>query len=805
MRMRKNLLRWALLSSCVLCAGLTACSDDDAEAPRKTQYSVTAFASTTVPATVPAEGGTYSMTFTTRTETRAAAAEPVFEAWQYRITLGDAAGDPVKVVRPTTEVPVVVGANYSKEPRSVVIEMAVAADEATAVQWKKIVEAEQEPSLHDYCVTAFASTTVPAAVPYNGGDYAVTFETSIETRAADPIFVEWQYRITVGDEAGEAVAVSEKTESIDVTIAPNYTEQTRTVTIEMADAGAEPQWRKIVEAAQEPALMQVAGFYWTKGNVTLRDGQFALADKMSETGLYFRNGSKYGVPSDGSYAGTAYTPEPVQIALSDIPHGETNADPCAMIDPSLRTPTHMELYYLIDQEDYTNIHQLDGIDGIGFVGSTYFLPYCGAMELATGQINGRSSLGGYWGLGGNYVGDGVIYVLNEEYSLLDYDLAGLNMASLRCVKNIRQPSYVSHTPASVADNALFTLDIKTDPGDFELYEVGLETADGGLTQTYATDKKTGIDLIVPENDEPVAKEWRLFVNRIYTGISIEQPGLKNYARYVSHTPSEASYEAFTLTVVCESDLASFPVVVKGSDGSEFTGTGSKQNPTVAISVPENTGKERTLAIWVNGVDTKKSLVQEKNTTAKPYSVVWSEGYLTVREGQYVFAEPKQRGMYFKWKSRYGILFEGAVSSSTKYQGTVYGPEEQSIPAYADIPCGDVDPCSLVAPAGTWYMPDGELLSELTADGAKESGDGYRMCSDGSQNIFLAASGQLYRDGSKVMLSNIISVWTATESTTKPGQYSYLMWSTTSATGKPTVSSGGVVPATAMMVRCVRDK
>ena len=29
-------------------------------------------------------------------------------------------------------------------------------------------------------------------------------------------------------------------------------------------------------------------------------------------------------------------------------------------------------------------------------------------------------------------------------------------------------------------------------------------------------------------------------------------------------------------------------------------------------------------------------------------------------------------MYFKWKSKYGIKFEGTVSSSTKYQSVVYG-------------------------------------------------------------------------------------------------------------------------------------
>ena len=719
----------------MLCVVLSACSDDNTEPTKKTEYTVTEFASTTIPETIPAEGGAYTMTFTTRTETRSQPVVPVFEPWQYRVTLGEAVGDAIAVTEPKTEVSVVIGSNYSKEPRAVVVEMAVTEDAATPPRWIRIVEAEQEPALKDYCVTEYDSTTIPETVPYNGGGYKLGFTTSIETRAADPIFVEWQDRVTLGDKVGDPVAVTERTESIDVEIAGNYTENERNIVVEMADAGAEPQWTKIVEARQEAALVLTAGFYWAKGNVTLMDGKFAVADKMSDLGLYFRQGSKYGVPSDGgSYAGTAYTP------------------------------------------------------------------------LASGQISGKSQFGGYWGLGANYAGEGVIYVLNADYSMVDYDLAGTNMASLRCVKNIRQPSYVSHTPASVTDNASFKLTVKTDPGEFPAYEVDIEAEDGEIRSIDASPSETEVTLTVPKNDEVGNREWRLFINRVYSGISFVQPGKKNYVDYISHSPSKATYEAFTLSVKCESDLASFPVVIKGSDGLELTQNGSKENPTVSFSVPENAGEERTLAIWVNGSDTGKSVRQEANPATDAFSVTWSEGYLTVVDGAYTFAEPKERGMYFKWKSKYGIKFEGTVSSSTKYQGVVYGPDEQSIPNYADVPYGDVDPCSLVAPAGTWRMPTSEQLLELVADGAKEFEPyAFRMCSDGMQNIYMVPSGQLYKDGTKTMLPNIISVWTADESATKPGQYCYLAWSTASTTNNPSVSAGGVVPATAMMVRCVRSK
>ena len=585
----------------MLCVVLSACSDDNTEPTKKTEYTVTEFASTTIPETIPAEGGAYTMTFTTRTETRSQPVVPVFEPWQYRVTLGEAVGDAIAVTEPKTEVSVVIGSNYSKEPRAVVVEMAVTEDAATPPRCIRIVEAEQEPALKDYCVTEYDSTTIPETVPYNGGGYKLGFTTSIETRAADPIFVEWQYRVTLGDKVGDPVAVTERTESIDVEIAGNYTENERNIVVEMADAGAEPQWTKIVEARQEAALVLTAGFYWAKGNVTLMDGKFAVADKMSDLGLYFRQGSKYGVPSDGgSYAGTAYTP------------------------------------------------------------------------LASGQISGKSQFGGYWGLGANYAGEGVIYVLNADYSMVDYDLAGTNMASLRCVKNIRQPSYVSHTPASVTDNASFKLTVKTDPGEFPAYEVDIEAEDGEIRSIDASPSETEVTLTVPKNDEVGNREWRLFINRVYSGISFVQPGKKNYVDYISHSPSKATYEAFTLSVKCESDLASFPVVIKGSDGLELTQNGSKENPTVSFSVPENAGEERTLAIWVNGSDTGKSVRQEANPATNAFSVTWSEGCLTVVDGAYTFAEPKERGMYFKWKSKYGIKFEGTVSSSTKYQSVVYG-------------------------------------------------------------------------------------------------------------------------------------
>ena len=268
------------------------------------------------------------------------------------------------------------------------------------------------------------------------------------------------------------------------------------------------------------------------------------------------------------------------------------------------------------------------------------------------------------------------------------------------------------------DYKAFSLNVETDPGAFTYYDVTVWGDDGTFTQTGATDARPQVSVGIPKNDTKQDRTLRLFVNHIYTGVEFVQPAMTDYALYVSHTPASAEYGAFTLSVTCDSDMASFPVVVKGSDGGEWSGTGSKENPTVEIAIPENTGEERTLSIWVNGVDTKKTVKQGKQVVPLVYSVVWSEGYLTVRDGAYVFAAPKERGMYFKYKSQYGFALPDPLESKPKYGGVVYGPTATEM-AYADIPYGDTDPCSLVAPAGTWRMPTADELIELTSEGSKE--------------------------------------------------------------------------------------
>ena len=58
--------------------------------------------------------------------------------------------------------------------------------------------------------------------------------------------------MTLGDKVGDPVAVTERTESIDVEIAGNYTENERNIVVEMADAGAEPNGRRSSKPGRRP-------------------------------------------------------------------------------------------------------------------------------------------------------------------------------------------------------------------------------------------------------------------------------------------------------------------------------------------------------------------------------------------------------------------------------------------------------------------------------------------------------------------------------------------------------------------------
>lgn len=654
----------------------------------------------------------------------------------------------------------------------------------------------------DYIVTEYESSDIPSTIPYSGGTYTVKFKTDIESRAK---FESWQYRLHIGDNVTTEL-VDKQTESIDVVIDGNYDVDYRYIAIETAPAVADAEWKTVITAKQESALVKVGDYYWAKGNVALGDGKFIIAEKPTDKGLYFFSGSKYGIPSDGTYAGTAYSPEPVQISLADARKDE-QFDVCKAVSPALRLPSRGELENLAALGFLDNAKTEDGILCMTFDGSNMLMPFAGFVGLNNTTPVMVSTYGVYWGNGENFGGNKLLYIFNgsadNRYAMIYFDLTQENTGSVRCVRDIAEPAYVSHSPESVADNKEFALTVETTAGDFKEYLVEVEASDNAYDKATVTAANPKATITIPTNESTDNEiTWKIFVNGHFTGKTLIQPALTNYAFYKSHTPiDKQTYEAFTLTVNCKSDMASFTVEAKGTDGTNISGVGSKDNLAVALAIPENTAEaERTFAIYVNGEDTKQTIAQEGKPAPKPeLSVVWSEGYLTVKDGAYAFADKSERGMYFKWKSQWGVPF-----NATAYQGKAYGPDEASYAKFADVPqTGDVDPCSLVAPAGTWYLPSKAQIEELaTVDHTIEAKKSLTI-TDGTQTLLFVPAGQMMATATKPSLpDSAVLIWSA-EAGATAGKSAYMLWSISSTTGAQKVGENN--PKVGMMIRCVRNK
>lgn len=243
------------------------------------------------------------------------------------------------------------------------------------------------------------------------------------------------------------------------------------------------------------------------------------------------------------------------------------------------------------------------------------------------------------------------------------------------------------------------------------------------------------------------------------GYSVRCVRNEPFAEYVSHTPDGVlGSEAFTLTVNCRTNMPSFTVSLSGG-GLNLSETGSNVDPAVTFNVPANASSEdRIIKIIVNNRDTGVSVTQ-KGVAA----LTWSGGYLTVANGSYTFAEYDQLGMFFKYGSRYG-----APSGDTTYQGIAYGPDATTL-AYADIPFGEVDPCSLVAPAGTWRIPTQAEFEELLGNQYTITDGRYIKVETGNQTVYLAGpSGSLIATTGKVGLATTLYIVTSTVNPEKAG-------------------------------------
>ena len=91
--------------------------------------------------------------------------------------------------------------------------------------------------------------------------------------------------MNVGEATGEPVEITSKTDAVEISVPANYTENSRTITVEAAFTPApenyddEPStdvaWKEVASATQDAALVLIEDFYWAKGNITLKDGKFA--------------------------------------------------------------------------------------------------------------------------------------------------------------------------------------------------------------------------------------------------------------------------------------------------------------------------------------------------------------------------------------------------------------------------------------------------------------------------------------------------------------------------------------------------
>lgn len=403
---------------------------------------------------------------------------------------------------------------------------------ATALSALLLSCGKEEVSV-EYVHTSYEKSDFPETISFNGGTFKFSFkaDTVKLTRASEPIFLAWKYRVNVGEATGEPVEITSKTDAVEISVPANYTENSRTITVEAAFTPApenyddEPStdvvWKEVASATQEAALVLIEDFYWAKGNITLKDGKFAIAENMSDAGLYFKKGSSYGVSSEpDTYDGLAYTPSRVKIDLAAIPENDPADDPCAKVDPGLRLPTYEEAYYLYYQEDLDKEHTLNGVKGVGFKNCDYFLPYAGTMSKTDGTISKKNSYGAYWLDGESYEGDRSIYVISDEYSMIYYDLSNTNLASVRCVKNIKQPSLVSYSPKTLDSYKEFNLEVVTNPGEFALYKVELLSDIGDVSEISCTPKVTTVTFKNMEaNTSKKDKTWKIFINGKYTGES----------------------------------------------------------------------------------------------------------------------------------------------------------------------------------------------------------------------------------------------------------------------------------------------
>lgn len=589
-------------------------------------------------------------------------------------------------------------------------------------------------------------SSIKRTMPWNGGYFPIEVKTQTKGNR-------WMVRVNVDGVQGEAVECTGTT--ADVLIPANVTEQESLITVELM---SEKRWTAIAESTQPSGIVVVNGTKWVRGNLTVLKEKFAFT-APEEYGMLFKHNSLHGVASEGSaYSGVTFTPEQTTIEWSAIP-ADMGDDPCRKVEPANTwcLPNIDQLYDLYDVSG--ELVNTGRFQGCYFADNKLFLPAAGTRDIETGELGFQKTNGAYWASGTSTEGEGEIlfFSLSDDgYSGVDYNLTG-NLSSVRCVKMDKMADYVSHTPATDAPKDAFDLTVtcKSNMPTFMVRILGPYESELDM-EVEASISNPVAKFTIPKNESIYPRTLKIIVNGVYTGKTVTQSGISDYAVYISRSPSakKVAGDAFSLSVTCASDLESFDVKLYTENKTvDLTQKGSKNSMVVRFDVPaNNSGVSRDLLLSVNGV-----VVDDKISQAHKPAVygdveigttTWAKGNIIASAGNFAIGSPKDKGLFFMLNSIYGVSSDDAT-----YSGTAYNPAPTSV-AWQSIPY-DVggDPCALVLPKDTWRLPTKAEITELknaavslyTLDGVK----GYNYAGN---NLFIPASGYMYWNGSSAIQS-----------------------------------------------------
>lgn len=98
---------------------------------------------------------------------------------------------------------------------------------ATALSALLLSCGKEEVSV-EYVHTSYEKSDFPETISFNGGTFKFSFkaDTVKLTKASEPIFLAWKYRVNVGEATGEPVEITSKTDAVEISVPSNYTENT---------------------------------------------------------------------------------------------------------------------------------------------------------------------------------------------------------------------------------------------------------------------------------------------------------------------------------------------------------------------------------------------------------------------------------------------------------------------------------------------------------------------------------------------------------------------------------------------------